>query len=93
MTSVTRPLVLAALDVLLQENPERLRDAELVGEMRTFVTTKSGKLAADTGCHDDRVMARAIAAWVGTCGPLERIARRSPEAYRGSASWTRSCAR
>ncbi len=64
MTSVTRPLVLAALDVLLRETPECLRDAELVGEMRAFVTTKSGKLAADTGCHDDRVMARAIAAWL-----------------------------
>jgi hypothetical protein len=64
MTSVTRPLVLQHLDVLKRETPECLRDAELVGEMRTFVTTKSGKLAADSGCHDDRLMARAIAAWV-----------------------------
>jgi hypothetical protein len=64
MTSFTRPLVIGSLDVLLRETPECVRDDELVGEMRTFVTTKSGKLAADTGCHDDRVMARAIAAWV-----------------------------
>ena len=32
MTSVTRPLVLAALDVLLRETPECLRDADLVGK-------------------------------------------------------------
>ena len=90
MTSVTRPLVLAALDVLLRETPECLRDPELVGEMRTFVTTKSGKLAADTGCHDDRVMARAIAAWVRNL----RATRRDPgAAHPGAASASASSPR
>ena len=64
MTTVTRPLVLEALDVLLRETPACLVDVDLVGEMRTFVTNKAGKHEADTGCHDDRVMARAIAAHI-----------------------------
>jgi hypothetical protein len=62
MTTITRPLVLAALHSLQREAPGCLVDSELVGEMRTFVTNKAGKHEADTGCHDDRVMSRAIAA-------------------------------
>jgi hypothetical protein len=62
ITTITRPLVLEALDVLLHDAPGCIVDPELVGEMRTFVTNKAGKQEADRGCHDDRVMARAITA-------------------------------
>lgn len=62
MTTITRPIVLEALDSLLHDAPGCIVDPELVGEMRTFVTNKAGKHEADRGCHDDRVMARSITA-------------------------------
>jgi hypothetical protein len=59
MNSTTRPVVLADLQEALRDRPEAFCDADLVGEMRTFVVLKS-KPQADVGCHDDMVMAMAI---------------------------------
>jgi hypothetical protein len=59
-TSVTtRPLMLAELEAVLREDPSRLRDQGLLGEMRSFVWNDRGKAEADIGYHDDRVIAAA----------------------------------
>lgn len=39
-------------------------DVMLLSELESFVNTPSGKVQADTGCHDDLVMSTAIAVWV-----------------------------
>ncbi len=60
MSTTTRPIVLADLSEALRDRPGALRDAALVREMRTFVWNDRGRPEADTGAHDDRVMAMAI---------------------------------
>lgn len=55
----TRPVMLDSLRTQLREHPDRLRSEGLRGEMQTFVTGRNGRPAADSGCHDDRVMAMA----------------------------------
>ncbi|MBA3841016.1 MAG: hypothetical protein H0X39_00070 [Actinobacteria bacterium] len=60
MSSTTRPTVLATLSEALRDRPGAFRDADLVREMRTFVWNDRGRPEADTGAHDDRVMAMAI---------------------------------
>jgi uncharacterized protein YbaA (DUF1428 family) len=55
----TRPVMLDSLRAMLREHPEHLRSEGLRGEMTTFVVRRSGRPAADSGCHDDRVMAMA----------------------------------
>lgn len=60
MTSTSRPVVLSDLSEALRDRPAALRDAELLSEMRSFVWNDRGRPEADTGAHDDRVMAMAI---------------------------------
>jgi hypothetical protein len=51
--------MLAELEAVLREEPTRLRDQGLLGEMRSFVWNDRGKAEADIGYHDDRVIAAA----------------------------------
>ena len=60
MTSVTtRPQMLAELEAVLRQDPQRLRDAGLKDEMHTFILNSRGKPVAEVGYHDDRVIAAA----------------------------------
>lgn len=83
-TSVTtRPQMLAELEAVLREDPRRLRDAGLLGEMRSFVWNDRGRAEADQGYHDDRVIAAA--------GAMRLFAMRAksvvrPPKKRGAAS-------
>jgi aspartate 1-decarboxylase len=43
------------------EEPERFQSRRLLAECRSFVRLANGGMAAQTGTHDDRVMAMAIA--------------------------------
>lgn len=56
-TVSTRPLMVEQVQRMVLEHPEMIRDAELLGELRTFVHDSVGKAGAAPGCHDDRVMA------------------------------------
>ena len=57
----TRPPMLAQLAAVLRDAPQSLRSLALLAQMRTFVWNKEGtKALADTGAHDDLVMACAI---------------------------------
>jgi hypothetical protein len=61
VTSRSRPEVVAAVGIMLAENPESFNSARLLREMRTFVRRKDGNGGAAPGAHDDCVMAMGIA--------------------------------
>jgi hypothetical protein len=58
---VTRPLILGRLGSALVESPEIFASERLLRECRSFVRRASGRAEAQTGEHDDCVMAMAIA--------------------------------
>lgn len=62
----TRPLALNRLRYYFSEFPNKVHSVKLIKEMSTFVRDqeKQGRPAADAGCHDDCVMAGAIAHYV-----------------------------
>lgn len=66
----TRPVMLDDLARAIREGTIKLNDAETVQECLTFVRNEKGKPEAQEGCHDDRVMALAIALQVHQLTPL-----------------------
>jgi hypothetical protein len=60
-TAKSRPLVIDDLRAALRDKELILYDKTTIRELMTFVVTESGKLEHDAGCHDDCVMALAIA--------------------------------
>jgi hypothetical protein len=60
-TSVSRPQMIGRLDAALVEAPELFQSRRLLGECRSFVRLPNGSTGAQSGTHDDRVMAMAIA--------------------------------
>lgn len=59
--SVSRVLLISRLDRALRDNSVILHDPNTVGEMQTFVIWPNGKPAGAAGCHDDEVIATALA--------------------------------
>jgi len=58
----TRPLIIDQLREAVRNRQIGLTDRDVIREMTTFVADpESGKIEADVGCHDDCVMALAIA--------------------------------
>ena len=57
---VTRPAVIARLEAALVEEPEIFQSRRLLGECRSFVRQPNGNSGAQSGTHDDLVMAMAI---------------------------------
>ncbi|WP_066803358.1 hypothetical protein [Sphingomonas asaccharolytica] len=58
----TRPLIIDELRKDVRDETILLNDPTTIDEMTTFVADpKSGKIEAEVGCHDDTVMALAIA--------------------------------
>lgn len=60
----TRPVILANLHTVVEQNAEMLMSRELLGEMLTFIRNKEMRPEAAAGEHDDLVMAAAIAHYV-----------------------------
>lgn len=66
----TKPMIVDQLRADMRDRAVSLRDRGTLLEMRSFVVTEEGKIEAEKGCHDDRVMALCIAnhihegAWV-----------------------------
>jgi hypothetical protein len=71
-TSATRPDAVAHLQDAIRKKRLTLRDRSLVDEFYNFVRNKSGKPEARAGCHDDQVMAAAIAVHAMTYDPVAR---------------------
>lgn len=58
----TRPLIIDQLREAIRNRVIELNDRDIIREMTTFIADpETGKIEADTGCHDDCVMALAIA--------------------------------
>jgi hypothetical protein len=74
--TVTRPLLLNAVDNALLENSISIYDATTIQELRTFVTNKDGKAEAQRGCHDDTVIALALAIIGIQRAPRETVERK-----------------
>ena len=63
-TSRTKPIIIGELVELMRNNPCIEEDIPTLKEMTTFVKKENGKLEAIDGCHDDLVMAKAIAHFI-----------------------------
>jgi hypothetical protein len=57
----TKPLVIDKLREVIRAREIEIYDETTLREMLTYVVSESGRLTADHGCHDDTVMALAIA--------------------------------
>jgi hypothetical protein len=60
-TTASKPQMIARLGALLADSPGLFRSRRLLAECRTFVTYSGGRTGAAGGCHDDCLMAMAIA--------------------------------
>jgi len=60
-TSLSKPRMLGRLNAALVESPRSFRSRSFFEECRSFVRRANGSSGAQSGCHDDRVMAMAIA--------------------------------
>lgn len=58
---ITRPLILSELQAIVNDYIENINDKETLEEMLVFVRNEKGRPEAQEGCHDDLVMALAIA--------------------------------
>ena len=82
-TTVSRPQLISAQDRALQDGSIVIRDTVTLQEHRTFVIWPSGKAAAQAGCHDDCVIAAALATIGLQVAPtvrrqMERLGPRRP---------------
>lgn len=60
-TAVSRPEMIETLGAMLVDKPGIFSSSRLLAECRTFVRRSDGRTEAAGGCHDDCVMAMAIA--------------------------------
>jgi hypothetical protein len=61
-TSVkSKPLVIDKLRAALRDGTVTIFDKTTLEEMRSYIVTETGKMQAEPGCHDDCVMALALA--------------------------------
>lgn len=63
---ITRPLILSMLQAIVNDHIELINDKETLEEMLVFVRNEKGRPEAQEGCHDDLVMALAIAYYIRT---------------------------
>lgn len=68
----TRPIMLSTMGELMEKAPDLFRDSDFFTECFRFVQKDNGKAEAQDGCHDDRVIARAIVAEVWAHSPRPR---------------------
>lgn len=60
-TAATRPVAIAGLVKVVREETELINDFQTLNEMLSFVRNEEGRAEAQSGAHDDCVMALAIA--------------------------------
>jgi len=82
-SSLTRPKMLDDLSLAVRQHIIAIYDGPIIDEMQTFVRNKQGRPEARQGCHDDQVMALAIAWQLYLLGTKEG-SDQFPEAPRGS---------
>jgi len=60
-TVKSKPLIIDYLKELIREDEINIKSPKLLDELQTFVNFPNGRMAAQSGSHDDCVMALAIA--------------------------------
>lgn len=65
----TRPLMIDALYSMITEFPEIVKSQRLALELIGLVSKPSGKVEADTGCHDDLALATSLCMYVRKYDP------------------------
>lgn len=60
-TAKSKPLMIDKLAELIRNGEIDIPSADTIRELQTYVVEEDGKMNAAPGCHDDRVMALAIA--------------------------------
>jgi len=68
-TAKTRPLMIDALYSYITEFPESVKSERLALEIAGLVTKTSGKVEADSGCHDDLVLSSSVVMYVRKYDP------------------------
>ena len=63
-TKSTRPLILGILQSVVVDEIENIQDLDTLNEMLRFIVTEEGRPEAEVGCHDDLVLALAIANYI-----------------------------
>lgn len=63
-TEKTRPVILAKLIAIVRENVELINNETTLEEMLTFVRNENFRAEAESGAHDDCIMALAIAHFI-----------------------------
>jgi len=74
LDKLNRPLVIDALYSYVTEFPTTIKSKNLALELIGLITKPSGKVEADTDCHDDLVMASAFCYFVRKYDPPLMIA-------------------
>ena len=57
----SKPLIIDYLKELIREDEIDIKSPKVLDELQTFVNFPNGRMAAQSGSHDDCVMALAIA--------------------------------
>ena len=70
-TASSKAELVGGIKKYLLQRRGKLRSRRLVGELLSFVRTKTGKAQAKAGCHDDMVMSFGIALQVDEIAPLD----------------------
>lgn len=65
----TRPLMIDALYSYFTEFPQSIKSQRLALELTGLVSKKSGKVEADSGCHDDIALASSLCMYVRKYDP------------------------
>lgn len=60
-TVKTKPLIIDELRAAHRDGEIELNDANTLREMATYIVTETGNMSAEEGCHDDTVIALALA--------------------------------
>jgi uncharacterized protein Usg len=83
-TALSRPVMLGRLGAALVQTPRCFMSRALLNECRCFVRHRDGSTGAQSGTHDDRLMAMAVAMAV-----REELAGKkwTPNSGQGTGNW------
>jgi hypothetical protein len=83
-SGVSRPILISLLDETIRQLAITIHDPVTLGELLTFVIKPNGKAEHQSGCHDDTVIALALALIVVTRMPRPRMpdVREAPRVTR-----------
>ncbi len=79
----TRPLIIDALYSYVTENPECIKSQRLILELIGLVAKTSGRVEADTGCHDDLALSAGISFYCRKYDPILGIGEKESDQFKG----------